>query len=385
MKKPTIYTIAEQCGVSYATVSLVLSGSPLVADKTARKVRAAAKQVGYQPNRLARSLKTGSTRTLGVILPSFVYPYHALMAEKIYLQASLRGYQVQYHLSGNDFAQEERAIQECLNARVDGIILATVFSKSNPQARVENVLNDLISKNYPCVLTSTGFSGAPVVTLDHYAASVIAVRHLVKLGYQQLRLIQLGTTHLDGTTSFPLQTLLSERGFCDALREYGFDEPEKKVLSRYVVKSEVAAKDEINANTELSSLKYIEYEQFFSLGVDMFRQAYGEINDEERIGLVFGHDQLAYSAWQYCREKQLDVPGRIGLVGRGGIQQMLPLTTVRWDYEKYAARLVEVLHRQISLSDPDESATDPLPPWIIERESTAPALDQKRVLTVCTN
>ncbi len=370
MKKPTIYTIAEQCGVSYATVSLVLSGSPLVAEKTAQKVREMAKQMGYRPNRLARGLKTGSTRTLGVILPSFVYPYHALMAEKIYLEASLRGYQVQYHLSGNDFEQEERAIQECLSAQVDGIILASVFNEMDPKQKQRNVLNELIKKNYPCVVTGVDISGVASVTLDHYTASVVAVKHLMKLGYTQLRLVQLGMKHADGSCSFPRQTLQSERGFCDMLRAYGDQDPEKKVLSRYVVKSEVTARDGIKTHTELSSLKYVEYDQFYPLGVDMFCQAYRENCKQERIGFVFGHDQMAYAVWQYCREKGLDVPGRIGLVGRGGIQQMLPLTTVCWDYEKYAANLVEVLHHQIVQSGQATPEMPPMSPWVVEREST---------------
>lgn len=383
MKKPTIYTIAEQCGLSYATVSLVLSGSSRVADATANRVKKVAKEVGYRPNRLARSLKTGSTRTIGVILPSFVYPYHALLAERIYLEATLREYQVQYHLSGNDFAQEERAIRECLSAQTDGIILATVFNKADVERKERNALIDLANNHYPCVLTGMNIPGMVSIGLDHYAASVVAVEHLIKLGYSQIRLIQLGNKHLDGSFSFSPQTQQSKQGFCDALREHGVDDAENKVLSRYVVKSEVVVKNKASEETELNTLKYIEYEQFSSLGVDMFRQACDEAGEDERIGFVFGHEQMAYAVWQYCRGKGLDVPGRIGLVGRGGVQQILPLTTVRWDYEKYAANLVEMLHHQITRPDRSNAEPEiaPMYPWVIERESTALPSRRRRDLT----
>ena len=77
-KQATLRDIAQHCGLSIATVSRVLSDSSyVVSDATRKRVLDSARQLNYTPNELGKSLKTRSTRDIGVILPNITNPYYA--------------------------------------------------------------------------------------------------------------------------------------------------------------------------------------------------------------------------------------------------------------------------------------------------------------------
>ena len=90
-QRPTRFDMARPAGVSTAVVSYVLNGSPKkISPDTAQRVFNAAQRLDYHPNSVARALKTGTTHTLGVIVPDFSNPYFAEFTDQLEAAASKR-------------------------------------------------------------------------------------------------------------------------------------------------------------------------------------------------------------------------------------------------------------------------------------------------------
>lgn len=365
MGKPTIYTIAKQCGVSHATVSMALHNNPLVAAATRARIQKVADEVRYRPNRLALSLKTGMSNVIGFVIPSFTYPYYSLIAEYVFREAAQKGYQVQFVLSGSDLGQESRAIEECMDAQVDGLIVRSV-ARSREDLSEDHVLRKIEKIKFPCVTGNSqlGFSG---VSLDHYQASRLAVQHLLEQGYEEIRLLQLGGgDQEDSKVRYPASNRSIE-GFREALKEGGIPYHPSMLISRDVMQSDVEASSGLRGT--VGYLKYIEYNQYEAFGAEMVKQVLAESNGG-RVGIVFGHDQMACAAWRYCMSEGIRVPQDVGLVGRGDVlTYMLPLTTIGWDYEEQAKGLVSILLAEINSAEKQESRL--LTPYLAARGSTA--------------
>ncbi|MFA5689356.1 MAG: LacI family DNA-binding transcriptional regulator [Kiritimatiellales bacterium] len=362
MSRPTIYTIARQCGVSHATVSLALRNSSLVAEKTRKRIQAVADEVGFRPNRLALSLKTGKSRVIGFVLPNFTYPFYSLIAEYVFQEVSLLGYQVQFVLSGSDVNQESDAIVECMDARVDGVIIFSVIPTREKIPR-GHALRMIQKKNIPCV-TGNYVLGFPGVSLDHHQASLLATRHLLELGYEDIRLLQLG-----GDKGAPvIRHSASEQsieGFRQALKEKGIKYDASMLMSRAIRHEEIVRT--LPSGSDANRVMFIEYGQYEALGVEMAEQALAE--KKGRMGIVFGHDAMACAVWRYCINKGIRIPQDVGLVGRGDIlTYMMPLTTIGWDYKEQARRLVSLLVNDVDSSGKNEFVR--LEPYLAVREST---------------
>ncbi len=95
MKKTvTIYQLAEECGVSVATISRVLNGSPKVAEKTRVRIQAAIDKYHFSPNSIAQAMSSSRTNTIGVIMPDITYPFFSTLFLEIERYAAESGYSV---------------------------------------------------------------------------------------------------------------------------------------------------------------------------------------------------------------------------------------------------------------------------------------------------
>jgi LacI family transcriptional regulator len=364
MARPTIYTIAEKCGVSHATVSMALRNSPLVAEETRQRIQKAADKAGYRPNRLALSLKAGKSNVIGFVIPSLTYPYYALIAEYVFLEAARRGYQVQFVLSGTDIEQEALAINECLDAQVDGVIISN--AKSLNELPDEKGLKTGIKRKIPHIVRND-LQRFPGVSLDHYQASMLAVRHLLEQGYEDIRLLQFGGGVSDDAKNQYSASNQSVQGFQQALKDNGIVYHPSMLVSRDVKKSEIEALPDKSGITR--RLEYVEYSQFELDGIEMMQQVLAD-SKGKRLGVVFGQDQMACAAWHYCMDKGIRVPQDVGIVGRGNVlTYMLPLTTIGWDYREQARRFVSSLIAEIN--SVNQAKDSPLEPQLVIRGSTA--------------
>src|ERR1044072_37169 len=124
--KPTIRNVAERAGVSKSLVSLVMRGSPHVSEQRRQAVLKAARELGYRPNAVARSLVEGRTRLIGALVADLHNPFFAEVPDG--LQESLRC--------------EGEAVEAFLEMRVDGLVLLSVVPGSLSEA----------AKNVPVVI-----------------------------------------------------------------------------------------------------------------------------------------------------------------------------------------------------------------------------------------
>lgn len=129
MSKIRIKDIAEQAGVSPATVSRVLNNRPgSMTEETRLRVEEVIRRTGYRPSSAARSLRAGKSGALGVILADIRNPFSSAMLEELSSVAAQRGYSLVTATSSNDPAHEIEAIERLVAAGVDGLILNTCRS-----------------------------------------------------------------------------------------------------------------------------------------------------------------------------------------------------------------------------------------------------------------
>src|SRR5579884_2505868 len=185
----TIYDVARQAGVSPATVSRVLNGSGRVAAATRRRVEAAVAQLGYEPNRVARSLATSVTHTLALLLPDITNPFFPALVKGVQLLAEERRYTLLLGHTGADPEREEAYLRVLRGKRVDGVILVGLTLDGR---RIRGALGEV-----PVVVLDrpVDLPGAAVVRVDHRGGALLAVRHLLQLGHRDIAHVA-GPRHL---------------------------------------------------------------------------------------------------------------------------------------------------------------------------------------------
>ena len=177
----TMHDVARRSGVSVATVSNVLHGTAPVAEGTRTRVLTAIDELGYRPNEVARSLKTRSTSTLGVVIPDALNPFHAAIALQVERRAHRDGYAVLIAETENDPAIEADQVRALVGRRVDGVIFPAVTEGSA-------IPGELLDRGIPVVVVS--FEGRDerlgTIHIDERAAMDDVVAHLAGLGHRRV-------------------------------------------------------------------------------------------------------------------------------------------------------------------------------------------------------
>ncbi|TIT76059.1 MAG: LacI family transcriptional regulator [Mesorhizobium sp.] len=176
----TIADVARYAGVSVATVSHVMNRTRHVEPETAERVRAAITALRYSPNSLARSLRRGETKTIGLLLPDNSNPFFASVARQIEDAGFVAGYTVILCNSDGSAEKEERYLSVLMAKQIDGLI----FAGSSDHARVFASLSAAV----PAVLLDREIHSVNVdsVLVDHDHGGYLAGRHLVGLGHKRI-------------------------------------------------------------------------------------------------------------------------------------------------------------------------------------------------------
>lgn len=182
-RSPTILDVAKAAGVSGATVSRVVNGDAKVAPGTRRAVQAAIERLGYRHNALARSLVTGRSGVLGVVVPDVAGPLYAQMARGIEDVLEPRGMTFTLVTSDRDGEREARLITLLLSRKVDGLVL---IGSQLAEARLERLLADgpaaiLVQREAEGELRRYGVFG-----LDNAQGSRQALTHLHDRGHRRI-------------------------------------------------------------------------------------------------------------------------------------------------------------------------------------------------------
>jgi len=182
----TIVDVARAAGVSKSTAGRALANYGVVSEAARVKVRAAAARLGYTPNNLARSMITGNTQTLGVVLPDISNSYFSTALQGISAAARSAGFEVLVASTENDIDLERRAVQLLAAKRVDGLIVAPVAGEDSRH------LQALANASMPIVLLDRPVSalpGASYVSVGNIDASRLAVEHLISLGHSHIGIV----------------------------------------------------------------------------------------------------------------------------------------------------------------------------------------------------
>ncbi|MEN8193204.1 MAG: LacI family DNA-binding transcriptional regulator, partial [Bacteroidota bacterium] len=184
-KTVTIKTIAQEFGVTPATVSKALRDSSDIASVTKEKIKKLAKELGYQPNYFARSLVSKHSNLLGVIVPDLNISYYSSLVQGIYENAQTKGYEPIILFHHEDPAKERKNLKFLNSLQVDGILINAANGNRN-----YDIISQIQNSGTPIVCYDRRFKGVNLssVTIDDEEATEKLFKYLVqndrkKIGY----------------------------------------------------------------------------------------------------------------------------------------------------------------------------------------------------------
>ena len=190
-KKTSLKDIASQLGVSTALVSYVINNKEKearVSVEMAEKIRKVAAELNYRPNLIAKSLKSGRTNTIGLIVADISNPFFSSVAKRIEDEARKHGYAVIFGSSDESADKLELLIDVFQNRQVDAFIIA-------PTEHTEKQIKALQKSNVPVVLIDRYFLNveADSVQINNFQAAYNAVDHLIKNGRDKIAMMAYDT------------------------------------------------------------------------------------------------------------------------------------------------------------------------------------------------
>ena len=180
-KTPDIRAVAALAKVSIATVSRTINGSPVVSDRLSKRVWAAIEQLNYFPNTHARTLVSGRSRLLGIIVENITNPFFPELIQSFEEVAVAHGYEILVSSSNSDPVVLATCVRRMLERKVEGVAVLS-FGAEEP------VLDQLMHHDIPIVLAEFRLGDPKVSTilLDYSTGIHEAVKHLVYLGHTRI-------------------------------------------------------------------------------------------------------------------------------------------------------------------------------------------------------
>lgn len=317
MKNISQKDIAIALGVSRVTVTKALKDHPDIAEKTRKKIQRKATEMGYIPNFIGRSLSSGQTFTIGVVLPKVAHSFFSASIEFFYRFANEKGYNIIPMISFEDSGKEFKNILTLLSMRVDGIIIDVASNITSNDLNYQIIKNNgtrfLFFDRYPA-----NHSGPAVAGEDYHAAKAIT-NLLIHKGYKKI-------LHLCGPPGLNISSD-RKKGYEDAMREAG----------------NISQVHNVNLVTESG---YSEMKKLLDSGVI-----------PEAVFCV--NDSVAHGVYQAAKEKGITIPRDLAVAGFGDLESSgllnPPLTTVRLPVEEMTRmavdKIIEMIENKIPLSD----------------------------------
>ena len=177
----TANDVARAAGVSQPTVSRVFNRSTAVDPVKAERVRAVAKELGYIPNLVARSLNSGKTFRIGVVLAYLKNGFFGEALQRMSKVLNAQGYSVTVYFAGNHSDEVDAIVDDLLADQVDGIVLASISLSNKLVSRVRK-------SGIPCVLFNRGQHDpdASMVTASNFEGARQATDFLIRAGHRRI-------------------------------------------------------------------------------------------------------------------------------------------------------------------------------------------------------
>lgn len=328
-----IHDVARRARVSIATVSRVVNRVPTVDPELAKRVWKAVDDVGYVPNSQARTLVSGRSRILGLIVSEITNPFFPELVQEFENLAVAQGYEVMIGSTNYDPARTESLIRRMLQRNVDGVAVMTFGIE-------EELVHKLVDHGFPLVFVDAGpeLPNVRVLKVNYGEGIREAVQHLAALGHRHIAFI---------SGPLEMRTAATRRdAFRKAMAELGLTIPAASMVEgKHTMESGKAAMEQLLDVKELPTAVVCS-------------------NDMTAIGVLHAVDETPHQ-----------VPRDISVVGFDDIhlaQFMLPpLTTVQMSCRDLAAAAVEALRAGIEPDNPKSAQHEwPIQTRLVVRRST---------------
>ena len=311
--------IAQRAGVSTALVSYVLNGKEKesrVGEAIAKKIKLIARELSYQPNHLAKSLRSGKSHTIGLIIADISNPFFANIARVVEDEAKRNGYTVIIGSCDENADKSWDLLNVLINRQVDGFIIVSC-------EKSENQIYYLKEKNIPFVLLDRHFPDIQTdfVATNNYKASYDAGSHLVKSGYEKVGLIAYKSDMYHMAERI--------RGYKHALRDNGVN-----LVPGW-----------------LKEVRFETMEKEVKMAIDEIMSSSQKVD-----ALIFATYGLAINGLKYINELRLKVPSDLAIVSFGQAEVFdlyyCPITYLKQPLELLGKTSVQYLIAK--MKNPDE-------------------------------
>ncbi len=249
----TIGDVARRAGVSTATVSRVLTGQGRARPETRDRVIAAARDLGYRPSGVARSLRQRATRTIGLIVTDIENPFFPQLVRAVEDAARELGYAILLCNADDDPERESGYLELLVDRWVDGVVIAA----SSLGGRHREWLADA---PLPIVLVNSAERGLGLSTVasDNRAGGALAASHLLELGHRRFAILAAPPRNIDGPDRLAgARTAIAAAGVAD-------DAVRVAVGDAGVAGGERAAAEALAADPQLSAI--VAYNDLMAIG-----------------------------------------------------------------------------------------------------------------------
>ncbi|MBV6879697.1 LacI family DNA-binding transcriptional regulator [Epilithonimonas ginsengisoli] len=220
-KNTTIYDISKKLNVSVATVSRALNNHPRISQATKELVVNMAMEMDYKQNNLAKALKSGETKTVGVIVPYINTNFFSSVIRGIEEELSPHGYRVIICQSHDDADIEKKQLNTLLHTQVDCIFISISKNTSD----LEYIKKVISTTNTPIIFfdRKKDIPGISTITIDDHKGAYQATEHLIKEGYKNI-------CHFSGDQNLEIyQNRLS--GYISALKDHNLPVIEDNIIN----------------------------------------------------------------------------------------------------------------------------------------------------------
>ena len=280
-RKVTAHDVARRAGVSQSAVSRVFTPGASFSEKTAEKVRKAAGELGYRPNVLARSLITGRSRIIGLVVAYLENYFYPEALEKLSSALKAEGYHLLVFLARQTAGDIEDILQEIVDYQVDGIVVASVALSSQLATRCR-------AAGIPVVLFNRSQDGPrlPTVTSDNFSGGREVGRFLAAGGHRRIGYIagwEGASTQRD-----------REAGFRAGLREADLEIRTREVGDYQLARAREAAR-RMFGGADRPDAVFVANDHMAFATMDVLRFELG-LRIPEHVSVV-GYDDVPPAAW----------------------------------------------------------------------------------------
>ena len=310
------------------TVSRTINGHPYVAEETAKRVKAAIRQLGYRPNHAARILTGQLSKSIGLIVPDLADPFFSVVSHAVQEAARQAGYLVWLAASDGDPSIEEAQVEQMAHHPVDGILLVPADSRVRHFKAAELRSTPIVTIDRPIEGTMTDS-----VEVENRAGARMAVEHLISHGYKRIACVVMNS-HLR-----PVRERIA--GYEECLRSTKLARVKKVVLT-----------DEAAAPKALSEL----------------------FNSSDRPDALFtANNACTITVIKTLQAMKIEMPRDVALIGFDDVDFYTllnpPVTTVRQPATELGHTSTRLLLQRIKGESSSSTIRTVLPVTLIVRES----------------